>query len=78
MSLSMIKYQQTLKGGCWIAVVDLASLHLRSNTCEGNRRAREWDLRKVVECVERNGLQFLSDGCGVVVVPRDAQVVQVS
>jgi hypothetical protein len=62
------------EGGCWVTVVDLAPLLSRRETGRG-------EPEKVAEFLASKDkhvsvLQFSRDGCTVIVVPRDGQVVQ--
>jgi hypothetical protein len=64
----------TPEGGCWVTVVNLAPLLSR-------RESRVKELEKIAEFLVSKdkqvaGLWFSSDGCAVVVVPRDGQVAQ--
>jgi hypothetical protein len=67
---------QVPEGGCWVTVVDLAPLWSRRESEMGTRepeKVAEFLVSKDKHVAE---LQFSSDGCAVVVVPRDEQVAQ--
>jgi hypothetical protein len=64
----------TPEGGCWVTVVNLAPLlSRRESGVKEPEKIAEFLVSKDKQVV---GLWFSSDGCAVVVVPRDGQVEQ--
>ena len=64
------------EGGCWVSVVDLDALLSRRESGVGVREPEKVAEFLVSKDKPVAGLRFSSDGCAVVVVPRDGQVAQ--
>jgi hypothetical protein len=69
---------QVPEGGCWVSVVYLAPLWLRRESGMGMGMREPEKVAEFLVSKDKHvvGLRFSSDGCAVVVVPRDGQVAQ--